>query len=170
VLPLRLVAVALWRLSVITPFFLGEPFVVERGKREGLAKPIDIVRRVTLDAGLQDGLPGCGAESLGWIDAGNSGKLVIMYHMILWTSVTGGCIENKANGRGMLQTVSQKLTATGPWLPFWNLVSILEPGVETIYGATKGTQTSKMVVADKEGTCVEFLRGKASVRTKQMVP
>jgi hypothetical protein len=65
VLPLRLGAVALGRLSVIMPLFLGEPFVVERGKREGLSKPIDIVQEVTLDASLQDGLPGCGAESLG---------------------------------------------------------------------------------------------------------
>jgi hypothetical protein len=35
---MRLAAVALGRLSVITPFFLGEPFVVELGKREGLEK------------------------------------------------------------------------------------------------------------------------------------
>jgi hypothetical protein len=93
-----------------------------------------------------------------------------MYHMVLWTNVTGGCIENKANGRGVLRNVSQKLTATGPRLPFWNLVSILEAGVENIYGATKSVQASKMVVADKEGTCVELLRGEASVRTRQMVP
>jgi hypothetical protein len=65
VLPLRLGAVALGRLSVITLIFLGEPLVVERGKREGLAEPIDIVREVTLDTSLQDGLPGCGVESLG---------------------------------------------------------------------------------------------------------
>jgi hypothetical protein len=59
--------------------------------------------------------------------------------------------------------VSQKLTVTSPRLPLWNFVSILEAGVENIYGATECMQASKMVVADKEGTCVEFLRGKMSV-------
>jgi hypothetical protein len=42
-------------------------------------------------------------------------------------------------------------------------VYILEAGVENVYGETEGMQASKMVVADKEGTCVEFLRGQAIV-------
>jgi hypothetical protein len=65
VLPLRLGVVELGRGSVITLFFLGKPLVMERGKMEGLVEPIDIVREVTLNASLQDGLPGCRAESLG---------------------------------------------------------------------------------------------------------
>jgi hypothetical protein len=58
-------AVALGLLRVITLLFLGEPFVMERGKREGLAKPIDVVREVTLNSSLQNCLPGCGVKSLG---------------------------------------------------------------------------------------------------------
>jgi hypothetical protein len=54
-----------WTVERHLLFFPGEPFVVEQGKREGLAEPIDIVPEVMLDVSLQDGLPGCGAESLG---------------------------------------------------------------------------------------------------------
>jgi hypothetical protein len=69
--------------------------------------------------------------------------------MVLWTNVTGGCIENKANRRGVLQTVAYKLTATSPRLPLRNFVPILEAGVENIYGTTGRMQASEMAVADK---------------------
>jgi hypothetical protein len=64
VIPLRLGDVALGLFSFITLLFLGEPLVMERGKREGLTKPIDVVREVTLDSSLQDGVSGCGVEFL----------------------------------------------------------------------------------------------------------
>jgi hypothetical protein len=47
---------------------------------------------------------------------------------------------------------------------------ILEVGVENVYWTTKCMKASEMVVAEKEGTCVQFMGGKASVRTRQMVP
>jgi hypothetical protein len=65
VLTLELGAVALGLLSFISLLFLGEPLIMERWKREGLAKPIDVVREATLNSSLQDGLPGCGVKSLG---------------------------------------------------------------------------------------------------------
>jgi hypothetical protein len=47
---------------------------------------------------------------------------------------------------------------------------ILEAGVENLYWTTKCIKASEMIVAEKEGTCVELLGGKVSVRTRQMVP
>jgi hypothetical protein len=137
-------------------FSAREPVFVKWGKGKGIAMSIHFDVNVVFKSGIDKAGPGRSPESIRTEGSSlcrrDSGKIIIIYAMILVRHVTGSQVEDTANGSRMAWRDANVKPMTGPRLPFRYFLAILvEHRIEDIDGTSPDIGVLQVRVGIKFG-------------------
>jgi len=111
---------------------------------------------------------GRGNDVCCFVSAGDGGKLIIIYNMVLGCDGTSFQVEAEADGRGMARTGSHIHTSVRAGLPAGDGLAILYLLVEDIGRASEDMEVMKLVKRPS-APGEDIMRGEAGVGIRNMV-